>query len=225
MKKILLVSIILAVGAQCVYADIVPGGCNLDVSAGVNAPISYSESGFPGGGIMNDSASPGATVNLALLFGTSQNNELGVGFGVTALSVNPTSEYQKFEEENFSNTSNSTFGLIPVYFEDKYVFQSNSMKPFILGRVGITTNPSSNSLNVISNGTNIASVTQNYNSGVYLGAGAGVYLTNNVFLEADLNYYQLSCEMDENNILGFPQYHGKDTIGIVTTGVQLGYAF
>ncbi|MCX5773142.1 MAG: outer membrane beta-barrel protein [Fusobacteria bacterium] len=214
MKKILLVGALTVVGAQFAFCSIVQGGFHTDLSGGINIPVSYSESGFNNGLDMNrnNSVSAGYVLNAALLYGVANNNEMGIGLGVATLNASPTNAYKIFEEAYFSRSSLNSLTSIPIYFEDKYEFQGSSMTPFVLGRIGMN-------ISRFSNADGWFNTSETIDPGLYLGVGAGIYITNNFYAELDANYYQLTDHLSFNNNTS------NDTTNIFTTGLQLGYTF
>ncbi|MCX5773143.1 MAG: hypothetical protein NTX05_00815 [Fusobacteria bacterium] len=227
MKKILLIGVLVAVGAQFVFADIVQGGLETSVSAGVNIPISYSESGvsFYGNNMKAyNSMSTGADLNVSSVYGIANGTGIGLGIGVLTLTPTVNSAFDNAVKSvtlgQFSTPSQ--MNIVPIYVEFKQEFSKYQMNPFVVAKAGyaFSTNPKQNFI-YDSNGD---SFSETYGDGLYISGGLGAYITQNIFAEADINYYQSSANLTFNGpFVG--NFTTTDNINIFTTGLQLGYTF
>jgi len=217
MKKIILLATLVGVTSQFLYADIVQGGLETSVSAGLNIPISSSQSGVSVlGGNTFSSFGTGLDLNLQTVYGLNENSGLGLGVGIMSISPTAANGYKQFYSSYLdSSAPDGTINILPIYAVYKYEFLNTQFNPFIQAKLGYAVPISSTTDITINN----SSLNESFGGGMFLGMGAGAYLTNNIFLEADINYYQTTQKFT-GSILS-----ANNNMSFFTTGLQVGYTF
>ena len=214
MKKIILLATLVGVTSQFLYADIVQGGLETSVSAGLNIPISSSQSGVAFGNTFS-SFGTGLDLNLQTVYGLNENSGLGLGLGIMSISPTASNNYKAAYSELGTSAPDGTINILPIYAVYKYEFLNTQFNPFIQAKLGYAVPISSTTDITINN----SSLNESFGGGMFLGMGAGAYLTNNIFLEADINYYQTTQKFT-GSILS-----ANNNMSFFTTGLQVGYTF
>jgi len=210
MKKLLIFTVLMGVSSQFLLADIMQGGLETSASIGVNIPVSTSQSNS-----FFSSFGPGLDLNVQSIYGLNENSGLGLGIGIMSLSPTSSNTYKELYDHFNASPPDGTINILPIYAVYKYEFLTTQYKPFLQAKLGYAV-PISSASNISYYGSTL---NESYTGGVFLGVGAGVYLTNNIFLEADLNYYQTTQQFTGNI------YSGNNTMNLFTTGLQVGYTF